>query len=97
MMPAASHKHQLRMVRAENSIQQTTEISEEDYKHGKIVWKKIGNKFDATRPLPSIRRTSPRRCFKDFKNKCMKNCRLNPGNYYFLTRLSWDAALQLMH
>ena len=72
-------------------------ISEEDYEHGKTIWKEfeIGRMrgYHDLYLLSDVLLLAD--VFENFRNACLKNYKLDPAWYYTSPGLTWDAALKM--
>ncbi|XP_065667559.1 uncharacterized protein LOC136087872 [Hydra vulgaris] len=72
-------------------------ISEDDYSHAKNVWNEF--KCKSFRDYHDLYNVSDELLladvFENFRDVCMKNCKLDPAWYFTSPGLAWDAALKL--
>ena len=80
------------------SILNNQEITNEDYKHSKLIWKedKIKNMGEYHDLYLKIDVLLLAGIFENFRNVCLKNYELDPAHYYTSPGLSWDALLKFL-
>ena len=82
---------------AYNSIVNNQEVTDQDYEHSQLIWKKeniksLGEYHDLYLKFDVLLLAE---IFENFRNICLKHYELDPAHYYTSPGLSWDALLKL--